>query len=68
MSEQPADNPNSFSGNDHGLPAAVVDHILRAVGSIRYGSVEITVHDGKVLQIERKEKVRFHQDTSSPRR
>lgn len=33
--------------------------ILRAIKSIRYGSVEIIVHDSKVVQIERKEKVRF---------
>lgn len=26
-----------------------------------YGSVEITVHDGRVTQIERSEKVRFEQ-------
>jgi len=36
----------------------VVDEILRAVKSIRYGSVEITIHDSRVVQIERKEKVR----------
>ena len=26
-----------------------------------YGSIEITVHDGRVTQIERREKVRFEQ-------
>lgn len=35
--------------------------ILRAVQGIRYGSVEITIHDSKVVQIERKEKVRFEE-------
>jgi hypothetical protein len=34
-------------------------HILSAVRSIRFGSIEVVVHDGKVVQIERKEKVRF---------
>ena len=38
--------------------AWVVEEILRAVKDIRYGSVEITIHDSKVVQIERKEKVR----------
>ena len=33
--------------------------ILDAVKSLRYGSVEITVHDSKVVQIERKERFRF---------
>lgn len=33
--------------------------ILLALKGIRYGSVEIVVHDSKVVQIERKEKTRF---------
>jgi len=33
--------------------------ILQAVKTLRYGSVEITVHDSKVVQIERKERFRF---------
>ena len=32
--------------------------ILHAVRGIRYGSGEIVIHDGKVVQIERKEKYR----------
>lgn len=32
--------------------------IARALRGLRYGSVEITVHDGRVTQVERKEKVR----------
>jgi hypothetical protein len=33
-----------------------------AVGSLRYGSVEIVVHDGRVVQVETREKVRFPDD------
>jgi hypothetical protein len=33
--------------------------IVQAVKGIRFGSVEITIHDGNVVQIERKEKLRF---------
>jgi hypothetical protein len=33
--------------------------ILLALKGIRYGSVEIIVHDSRVVQIERKEKTRF---------
>jgi hypothetical protein len=33
--------------------------VLRALRNIRYGSVEITIHDSRVVQIERKEKRRF---------
>jgi hypothetical protein len=33
--------------------------ILDAVRGIRYGSVEVVVHDAKVVQVVRTEKVRF---------
>lgn len=33
--------------------------ILSALKGLRFGSVEITVHDSRVVQIERKEKVRI---------
>ncbi len=38
---------------------AVEQAILRALKGIRFGSVEIIVHDSKVVQIERKEKMRM---------
>ena len=41
--------------------------IVRAVKGIRFGSVEITIHDSKVVQIERKEKLRFDKRPSLPR-
>ncbi|HUO44595.1 MAG TPA: YezD family protein [Burkholderiales bacterium] len=42
------------------LAPEVEREIARAVSGIEYGSVEIVIHDGKVVQIERKEKTRFH--------
>ncbi|MBI5686738.1 MAG: YezD family protein [Verrucomicrobia bacterium] len=33
--------------------------VLQAIQDVHYGSVEITVHDGKIVQIERKEKIRL---------
>jgi hypothetical protein len=33
--------------------------ILDAIRSLRYGSVEITVHDSRVVQMECRNKVRF---------
>ncbi len=41
--------------------------ILRAIESLRYGSLEIIVHDGRVTQIEKREKVRFSQDIDKSR-
>ncbi|HEU5407839.1 MAG TPA: YezD family protein [Nitrospira sp.] len=40
--------------------------ILLALKGIRFGSVEIIVHDSKVVQIERKEKTRFDGTLSRP--
>ncbi|MGD9728275.1 MAG: YezD family protein [Nitrospiraceae bacterium] len=33
-----------------------------AIGGIRYGSIEITIHDSRIVQIERKEKLRFDRE------
>ena len=42
-----------------------VEPLLDAVRQLRFGSVEITVHDGRIVQIERKEKLRFETPASS---
>ncbi|TAJ07017.1 MAG: DUF2292 domain-containing protein [Nitrospirae bacterium] len=36
-----------------------IQTILRALSGIRYGSLEIIVHDSEIVQIERKEKIRI---------
>ena len=33
--------------------------VIQQVGSLRYGSVEIIVHDSRVIQIEKTERVRL---------
>lgn len=51
--------PNGKSKND-------ADELLRdALKDIRFGSIEIIIHDSKIVQIERKEKFRL--DTTSTR-
>ena len=39
--------------------ARIQKEILRAVREVRFGSVEIVIHDAKVVQVERREKIRF---------
>lgn len=39
--------------------------ILDALKGIRYGAVEIVVHDGKVTQIDRRERFRFPVESKS---
>jgi hypothetical protein len=46
----------------------LTDKIFRALSGIRYGSVEIIVHEGRVVQIERTEKLRLDPASSDKRR
>jgi hypothetical protein len=39
--------------------AAAMARIAAALEGIRFGSVEIVVHEGRVVQVERREKVRL---------
>jgi hypothetical protein len=43
------------------LPDEVLSALARLIREVRFGSIEIVVHDGRVTQIERREKVRFAQ-------
>ncbi|HSC74670.1 MAG TPA: YezD family protein [Pseudomonadales bacterium] len=38
----------------------VLAEVAKALEGLRYGSVEVTVHDGKVTQIEAKKKIRLN--------
>lgn len=40
------------------IPQDIGQQILSAIGSIEYGSVEVVIHDGKIMHIERREKIR----------
>lgn len=41
------------------LSEALVLELVSALKGLRYGSVEIVVHDSRVVQIERREKMRL---------
>lgn len=45
--------------SESALNASVSEKIIAALQGLRFGSVELTVHDGRIVQIERKEKVRL---------
>ena len=51
----------------NGTAPAVERAILDAVRDLRYGSVEVVVHDGRVVQIEIKKKVRVPEDAAPDR-
>lgn len=50
----------------------VVDEILRAVQELKngsgFGSIEIVIHEGRVTQIEKREKLRLQQSVTNLRK
>lgn len=41
------------------LPEEILGTLVRLIREVRFGSIEIVVHEGRITQIERREKVRF---------
>lgn len=59
MSANPA---SSLHGQPESVQAAVPEveaEVLRAIRDTRFGTVEIVVHQSRIVQITRSEKVRF---------
>jgi hypothetical protein len=50
------------------LPPALLRELRSALLAIRYGAIEIVIHDGRVVQLERREKVRIDTELTSHRR
>ncbi len=44
-----------------------LDLVIQHVGSLRYGVVEIVVHDSRVIQIEKTERVRLEKPAGEKR-
>ena len=43
--------------NEKRLATDIEREVLRAIARIEYGSIELVIHDGKVVQIECREKI-----------
>jgi hypothetical protein len=41
------------------LPNEIERHIIDAISEVRFGAVEVLIHDSKVVQVEKSEKTRF---------
>lgn len=59
--DTPMQHSNGLVDETH---SHLTQKILRALQDIRYGSVEIIIHDSRIVQIERKEKIRIDTDSS----
>ena len=71
-----ATHPTPATGLDDGgpdnvsihLPPLLLRELVEALQSIRFGAVELVIHDGRVVQLERREKVRFDSGVTDHRR
>lgn len=54
MTQQDSPHPT----NPGPIATELARRILDAIASLRYGTVEVVVHDGQVVQIDRKERIR----------
>jgi hypothetical protein len=57
-------------GPDDQLPLSqgLLRELRQALRSIRYGAIELVIHDGRVVQLERHEKVRFDTEVTEHER
>lgn len=61
MPDNNLQSPASQRGGNTVPDKQALDGISQALAGLRFGSIEIIVHEGKVTQIERKEKFRLNQ-------
>jgi len=59
---------NGGPDNSIPLPPLLLRELVEALRSIRFGAIELVIHDGRVVQLERREKVRFEHDVAEHRR
>jgi len=55
---------NSTEQSERQRQQNIEQAILHELKDLSFGSIDIVVHDSKVVQIERKEKIRFNTDRS----
>ena len=62
MATFPVQSESDFGFHSLPLPPILLRELEQALRTIRYGSVELVIHDGRVVQLERREKVRVDTD------
>lgn len=59
MTKPSAKTTTSIETIEHSALALIAQAIEKVNAESGYGSIEVTIHDGRVTQIERREKVRL---------
>ena len=57
---------NQTTPTETGLPESTLQAIVQALTGLRYGHVTVIVQDGKVMQIDRTDRVRLPAPESVP--
>jgi len=55
MSPQTLDDLEKLSEEERNL----LQEVLRALGELRYGSVVLTVHDGRLVEVQKTQRIRL---------
>jgi hypothetical protein len=50
------------------MPAELLHALEQALRSIQYGTIELVIHDSRVVQLEKREKVRAKSDDTGSKR
>lgn len=53
------DRPLLARAHDALLPERVIEALTAAVAAMRFGSIQLVVHDGKIVQLDVTERHRF---------
>jgi hypothetical protein len=61
-------SPLHARGDDLDLSPALLRALRDALRTIRFGAVELVIHDGRIVQLERREKVRFEPEVGDRKR
>ena len=61
---QPADPSGGIVPTS--LPPGLLHELILALRSIRYGAIELVIHDGRVVQLEKREKVPLQTEVTPP--
>lgn len=59
MDRAKPDRPKSATSHEASLPERVLDALTAAVAAMQYGSIQLVVHDGKIVQLDVTERHRF---------
>ena len=61
--DAPRPQPDSLA-----LSPAILHALRDALRTIRFGAIELVIHDGRIVQLERREKVRFESEVGDRKR